>query len=286
MHYQPYLSLKLLHRYYQKQACPDFVIEPTAVCQRWLRGHRFILKPRENGLQMLVPLVSDQPMIPLAEPLNLTFLLKLKNPAFVSFTQLDPQYRTGRSLYVFSHGVGSPADTLELTATVLQREALSRPVEQQTALERRCSAIAELHALRRSAVFGVVEIQAEAWPSDLSQPRDFTLTFQAKQQTWTYYLIASQRSAAEEFSIQDKATEISFTPAAIAPRDRVTAAIQQRFPQSQPILLKSAAPVACQEAGRPNLQLFRQGHTQPWIPHLPNPPNQHGTQVINVLEDV
>ncbi|MBE7382963.1 MAG: hypothetical protein F6J95_016295 [Leptolyngbya sp. SIO1E4] len=289
MHYYPYFSLKLFHSYYQQQICPDFTIEPTPVCQRFLQGHRWVLKPSANGLQLLVPLENAQePMISLAEAATFTFLLRLKTPAFIAFTQLDPAYQASRSLYTFSNETLTGVDASELTSALVQRDSLTQPNADPSSLEARCAAvIATLRPAQRRSVFGLIEIHInDSLPQAFSQSREFTLTFAAKQQLWTYYLVADKGTAAEAFSIQDKDANIRFSQAALDPRDRVLTAIQTRFPGSQPIRLQSVAPVPCREVGKPNLQLFKAGHTKPWIPHLPNPPNQQGTQVINLLEDV
>ena len=296
MRYQTYFNLELFHSYYQDYICPDFTIEPTAACQRMLRGHRLVIKPNVNGVQVLVPLdASQQPVISLAPSEIFTFLLKLNNPTFVSFTQLDPLYRTSQSLYVFSNDMVADivddtfvsSEASELSSKLIQYTNLAQPVAEQSALDIRCAAIAHEYSSQQSTIFGMIEIHNNnSLSQDFSQISEFKVTFVAKQQVWRYYLVADKGASAEAFSIQDKEAEISFSPASIEPGDRILAAIQHRFPQSQPILLTSAVPVSCRKLGRPNLQLFKQGHTKPWIPHLPNPPNQHGTQVINVLEDV
>lgn len=288
MHYQPYFNLALFHDYYQKQICPDFTIEPTRVCQRILKGHRLVFKPSINGLQLLMPVESDQQtVLALDKSLIFTFLLRLKNSDFVTFTQLDPLYHPDRSLYVFSN---DGTNTSSLALTLIQRQKLAQPKSEQSPLEARCAAIAELHTVPASQLFGVIEIHHHDFPKGANQNRDFTITFVAKKQIWKYYLITDKSTSATAFSIQPKDAAIRFSPFKGDTSDRILAGIQQRFPESQTVLLRSDTPVACREIGRPNLQLFKKGNDKEqdklWISNLPNPPNQHGTQVINMLEEV
>lgn len=295
MPYQPYFSLNLFHNYYQQKSCADFVVEPTRATQRILKGHRLLLKPSENGLQILVPLQTEQqqPVIPLANSLKFTFLLRLTNTDFINFTQLAPNYRPHSSLYVFSNNPPSDADPLTLTSSLLDLEFLSKPTAEQSPLEARCSAIAELHTVQRSKIFGVVEIYHNDFlASDFNQNHQFKITFEPRKlDYWAYYLVANQATTAESFSIKDDQGDITFSPPLVNPEDRISAEIQNRFPQSQTILIKSDVPVVCREIGRPHLQLLKKngnqnGSSELWIPHLPNPPNRHGTQVINLIEEL
>ncbi|MEM9903569.1 MAG: hypothetical protein AAF921_00900 [Cyanobacteria bacterium P01_D01_bin.44] len=295
MHYQPYFTLQLFHSYYPENRCPDVSIEPTPACQRLLQGHRLVLKPRVDGVTLLVPLETpppqqqpQQPVVALAPSLRFTFLLQLKQPNLISFTQLDPKFQAGRSFYVFSNETLKAPGTLDLRPTLVQRAALAQPTANQSALEARCAAIlATLPPHHRQTLFGLVEIHNHrSLAADFSQPSHFRIPFAAKQQVWAYYLVINQGTPDTAYSIKDKSAAVRFETVAIEPRDRIITAIQDRFPNSQSILLKSTQPIPCQQVARPQLQLLKQGHTQPWIPHLPNPPNQHGTQVINLLVEL
>ena len=307
MRYQPYFNLQLIHNYYRQKTCPDFTLEPTPACQRLLQGHRCLLKSSINGVQVLAPLetATNQPVIPLAQSLLWTFLLRLKNPAFVSFTDLDnPPFQVGRSLYVFSNETLTQPGSSELKAGVIKRSELTKPAATQSEpattqsepattqsliAARRAAALATLSPRQRQTVFGLVEIHNNgSLTADFSQNSIFKVTFAAKQQIWAYYLVADKETSAQTFSIQDKnkdqSAAISFETATIAPGDRIVTALQNRFPNSQSILLKSTTLVTCQQIGRPDLQLLKDA--KPWISHLPNPPHQHGAQVINLLRDL
>ena len=288
MNYQRLFCLTIFHDYYQDQTCPDFTIEPTQACRKLLQGHRLLVKPMVNGLWVMVPLDDfQQPVIPLAESLVFTFLLKLKSQAFVSFTQLATDYDAVQSLYAFSNQNLETPGVSELSPILVQRFVLSQPAANQSALEQRWAHVSDLKIAGRDKVFGLVEIHRNgSLVTAPLQTSEFKIRFAVKQQIWKYYLIAANAAQSATFSIQDKDANIAFMKADIDPSDRVLALIQHRFPSSQPVLFQSEAPVPCQEMGRQNIQLLKNGQTQPWIPHLPNPPNQHGSQVVNVLEDV
>ena len=288
MHYQRCFSLSIFHDYYKDHTCSDFTIEPTRVCQKLLSGHRLILKPTVNGLWVLMPVNGEQqPIFPLAESLTFTFLLKLKHPGLLSFTQLDADYSAIASLYSFSNQTLTTPGVANLPAVLMQRSDLHPANPALTDLTTRLAKITELNSAERKTVFGVVEIHnngsLSTRPPTISE---FRITFAAKAQIWKYYLVAAKTSQSSPFSIQDKNAEIAFVPKELDPSDRVATAIQHRFPDSQPVLFQSETQIPCQETGRQNIQLLKNGHTKPWIPHLPNPPNHHGSQVINLLEDV
>ncbi|MDJ0703444.1 MAG: hypothetical protein QNJ46_09210 [Leptolyngbyaceae cyanobacterium MO_188.B28] len=288
MHYQRCFSLKIFHEYYRDGVCSDFSIEPTRACQKLLNGHRLLIKPTVNGLWVLRPLDGEQqPVFPLAESVTLTFLLKLKNPAFISFTQLDAGYSAIASLYSFSNQTLQTPGTMDLPSVLVQRSALHPANSGASDLETRLAKIAELKTAERRTVFGVVDIRNNgSIPTNGSTVSEFRMPFAAKAKVWKYYLIAAKTSQSSAYSIHDEDAGIVFAPVELDPSDRVVSAIRYRFPESRPVLFQSETQVPCQEAGRQNIQLLKTGHTKPWIPHLPNPPNHHGAQVINLLEDV
>ena len=291
MNYQRLFSLNLFHDYYRDRACADFKIEPTQACQRSIQGHRLILKDLENGILTLAPLdATDQPFVPLVKPLSFTFLLKLNNPEFTSFTQFETDYSAVDNFYCFSNDSLKSSDetpaTLELPRTLVKHSALRRSAAEQSALEQRLAQMIELKTAQRKSIFGIVEIQINESLSALPpQFQKFTLTFPAKKQYWNYYLVTEQGTSSD-FSLQDKTARIAFTQMETDPADRLLLAIAHQFPNSQPQRFQSQEPVTCQEAGENNIQLFKNGQTKPWLQHLPNPPNQSGTQVVNLLKDV
>ena len=203
--------------------------------------------------------------------------MQLNNLALASFTQLDPDYDAVQSLYAFSNDDLTSPGIAEMTPSLMQRAEFNQG-----------GMAKEPISFGADKVFGVVKIynNGSLSTANILQTSEFQIRFPVKQQVWKYYLITAKNGSSSPFSIQDKDANISFSQSDIEPSDRILSLIQNRFPTSQPLLFQSEQPVPCQAMGRKNIQLLKQGHNQPWISHLPNPPNHHGCQVINVLEDV
>lgn len=291
MPYQPYFSLSIRHSYYRQQDCSDVSLAPTQGCQNFLQRHRCLAKSDGRGLHVLVSLDDQQrPLIPLDEGAIFTFLLKLNNPKFTNFTQLDAGYQPGRHFYVFSNENIDAGDEWELRSQVFSFQDLHQ--KNASPLLTRCAAIAELNTLQRRQIFGVVEIHPRNnFGQVTDQPPAFKIGFTAQARRWSYYLVTDQSVAADAFSIRDQDTnaqrqKLSFSRVDSDASDRLIATIQQQFPHSQTVVFQSDTPVPCQDQGRAHLQLMKRGHNTAWLPHLPNPPNDHGIQVINLLTDV
>lgn len=73
----------------------DFYIEPSAATAALLAKRRMKLVLDAHGFSLWLrarKIAADhyQPFLPLDEPVKLTFAIRVKNPAFFNFTQLDP----------------------------------------------------------------------------------------------------------------------------------------------------------------------------------------------------
>ena len=291
MSYRPYLSLSIHHDFYRQSTCFDLGLEPSQACQRWMDGHRLVAKPKGSGLQLGYAATDDQrPLVAIKSGQILTFLLTLKNPGFTSFTQLDAGYQPGSSFYIFSNESIEDANDLHLRSQVIQFQDMRST--DPSALLSRCAAITELHTLKRSEIFGIVEIHhRERFQDFTRQAPEFKIAFAPRERPWSYYLIADQALDPDVFSIRDQSGEVrqhalSFSRVESDASDRIIASIQQQFPDSQTLVFQSDMPVPCQDQGRAHLQLMKRGHNAAWVPHLPNPPNDHGVQIINLLTDV
>ena len=294
MQYQRLFRLAIAHDYYSDKICSNFVVEPTQNCCKLIKSHRLLLKPQSDGLWVMMPVTdSQQPLMPFADDASFTFLLKLNSASFLTFTNLAAEYDATQSLVVFSSDDLSESDlgtgTVSLKSSLLQLSELKQAKAEQSALAQRLSALGCLSTARQAGVFGLVELSAKAAllaaEAGTSEAGTFKASFAAKQQTWKYYLIADNGQS-DTFSIADKDAAISFVLTEIDAGDRLLATIQHRFPNSQPVLFQSQQPVPCQKAGRQNIQLLKAGHTQPWIEHLPNPPDQHGIHVLNLMQEL
>ncbi|MEH1945264.1 MAG: hypothetical protein V7L01_34310 [Nostoc sp.] len=277
MPYKKLFDLSIIHAYYQNQICPDFLVEPTIECHKMLSGHRLIVKNKVNGLGVILPVdAENQPWIDLADNLQFSFILKLKNQDFIDFTEID--WQPGHDvIYQFSNAKNTNIEAAALEMTKINLSERKLP--------------------RGQNIFGIVDIYHNASISKvLHQGNEHKITFQAKKQQWQYYLLTDSETNGDEFLIQDKDTtrntEIKFTKftsAETEKTDPTLSVLQKQFPQSQQYIFQSNSKIACQEAGIKNLQLLnkkKNENSNPtvWIEHLPNPPNYNGIQVINALK--
>ncbi len=276
MNYRTLFELNIFHDYYQNKVCPDFSIEPTTECSRILNGHRLIVKNKINGIVVIAPVDSEQkPWIELADNLQFTFILKLKNKDFIDFTDIDWK-PAGNVIYQFSNENNTQIglSDLEINQTKLSDRKLPR----------------------RQNILGIVDIyNNESMPEFLDQRSDYQITFEAKRQHWRYYLVTDTVTNGDEFLIKNKTkdteTEIKFTrlTSTEAETEPIFSVLNQQFPQSQQYLFKSDSEIVCQEAGIKNIQLLKKKKIESenptvWIENLPNPSNRNGIQVINVLK--
>ncbi|MDZ8104379.1 MAG: hypothetical protein RM338_01960 [Nostoc sp. DedQUE12a] len=277
MHYKQLFELRILHEYYRDQICPDFSIEPTSECQKILSGHRLIVKNQVNGIAVIAPVDSEsKPWIELAENLQFSFILKLKNKEFIDFTEIDWK-PVDNVIYQFNNKNHSNIEVSDLVTTQTKLSDRKLP--------------------RGQNIFGIVDIYNRSSISQiLNQGSEYKINFQAKKQQWHYYLLTDSETNGDEFLIKDKdtsrKTEIKFTrftsPEA-EKADPIFSLLKQQFPQAQQYLFISDSEIACQEAGIKNIQLLKKKNSESsnptvWIEHLPNPPNYNGIQVINALK--
>jgi len=292
MLYQPCFNLSVQHQYYQQSASPDIALSATQLCQAQCRQQRLIVKSGMDRLQVSIAIDNrGKPLIPLRKKTVFTFLLTLKNPEFISFTQLDASYQPGQSFYVFNHNELTDTDDLVLQSQVFQFSDLA--AARSSPLIARCAKLMELQPLqRRSRVFGIVEIQPCQYLKRFpKQVLEFKIPFVARSRFWSYYLVTDREVADDTFSIRDLGVEqgtdkLHFSKVEQVADDHIVASIQQQFPNSKTVVLRSNSPVSCQNIGRTHLQLMKEGYGSVWITHLPNPPNDHGVQVVNLLTDV
>lgn len=275
MHYKQLFELRIIHEYYRDKICPDFSIEPTSQCQKILSGHRLIVKNQVNGIVVIAPVDSEsKPWIELAENLQFSFLLKLKNKEFIDFTEVEWK-PVNDVIYQFSNQNNIEGSDLEITQIKLCDRKLPKGQN----------------------IFGIVDIYNPSSISPiLNQWNQYKIHFKAKKQQWHYYLLADSETNGDEFLIIDKdtsrKTEIKFTrftSAEAEKTDPIFSLLKQQFPQAQQYLFISDSEIACQEAGIKNIQLLKKKNSESsnptvWIEHLPNPPNYNGIQVINALK--
>lgn len=102
MRYLQLFRLEVLHSYYADQRCPDFEIEPMEDTRKLLKNYRCVSKPLTNGLRVFIAVNDDgTAFIPLpeTEALVFGFHLRLRNPDFPLFTDLETTSQLAAPLY-------------------------------------------------------------------------------------------------------------------------------------------------------------------------------------------
>lgn len=164
MKYLLLFSLHIQHAYYSDAVCPDFVLTPMDDTKKLLRNHRCVTKYFTNGVHIyLESTEQNEPLISLDNGTPFNFQVQLTNPDFPLFTDLT-DFDLG-SPPVFGNFEEKNEQPYELTIL---------PDPSSTAAK----------------AFAFVKIQyQESWISPDNAPPIFTLSFQAKESRWHYYLL-------------------------------------------------------------------------------------------------
>ena len=92
LRYKIVFSVEILHDYYADKQCEDFEIIPSSDTAAVLKGQGMLFKIIGNKLLVLAKVnESGKPVIELRSSAKLTFFMKLTNPRFTNFTNLDYQ---------------------------------------------------------------------------------------------------------------------------------------------------------------------------------------------------
>ena len=262
----PLFSLSLQHEYYTDKVSSDFIVEPTAGCNRLLKGHRLRMKNKQNGIQIIATLdEEDQLFIPLSEDLKFTFLLKLKSNDFLQFTQLED--RKKNFIYYYNNKKVSKSETNELVSSLNERPVYLSP---------------------SSNTFGIIEISNNAGSlatldkqplsGNTQQAIEFSITFKAQKRIWRYYLISNEKNA--QFSIEDSTGAISFSQAAIADDDVRGQKLSIEYPNYSILQFVSSEAIAYQQQ-LPKSITLKKG-SEVIIPSLPVTDSR--SQVVNLIK--
>ncbi len=125
----PFFSISLLHEYFLSRSCLDFELAPADDCMTAFRKGGILGKTLGNRYQTLIQANGEQqpfcdtPAEKVYRQLwgktVFRFYLRLKQPLFVNYTNLDPAYG-GRQKFYFSNLSGNKdRDTLALPASVI-----------------------------------------------------------------------------------------------------------------------------------------------------------------------
>jgi len=298
--YSPYLQLSLSHLYYQQRNCPDIFISPTASCSRLLEGHRCLLKGSQNRLVVLIPVEAEKtPIVPLDPSLVLTFELALRNPDFLSYTELKSDFRLGETIYRYSNK--SIKKTKASRGKGSQHIVLNdNNIEPFSVVDK---------SPGESQVLGLIDLYINQFPPfrknrNKHKSQEYVIEFTPQSKHWWYYLIVGDGVDDESFSIADKQGKLKFKQVDELPFNYGQKPIHARFPHSKAVLFRSENPIQCGEQVISGLQLLKKSvpdrdgsqtdedkesdssAAQVWIESLPNPSMRNGVQVINLLKNI
>ncbi|MFA7061980.1 MAG: hypothetical protein WC156_14330 [Pedobacter sp.] len=321
-------TLNVAHGYYS-DSCRDFSFIVSAAMTGLLRNAKLIAKALDGKLNVLYEVdEGGAALVPIAGT-KLRFGMKLLNPLFSNVTEfsvttplfrntgsvasLDPAMEVVMTGRLISHAVTKTIRPVTVTVKdsagqMLQTETITTAnnrstiscdlsgqaagtysvVEDYPAETETTTYYSDIELLQ-AGVFGVVEIVID---SDFYASRpSFTISFNAKQETLKYYVVAGNYNAAEfnHLSVADngfaedgrpminftRVTSDAFTTDEISPGMLAKA-------NDKVVLFKSQALVARQEIARKNIQLSKNGDIL--IKHLPQigADNVNGDIIIHI----
>ena len=264
--------LELRHDYHANNRCTDFDLVPTAATQKRLKQQRMRLRTFGYGLEVLAEITaSDELFIDLGTGIELEFLLLLRNPAFVQFTQLP----TLTPLTTEEQANGSQKWNAYSTSTLGEND---RAMPHSELLTSRT----EAPAYSRAWAVAQVALNSNITNNIGSAPT-YTITFSARSETWKYYLLTEPTSA--DYQVVDGLAEVSFSKTNMTQEptpDQLSQRLLTQYPDATTYLFESSLPVAYSQLGRKHLNLRKDGALV--IEHLPVPANgQGGVRIVKTF---
>ena len=260
MKYLAVFAIRIRHAFYGDGRCADFSLEPDPASQRLLANHRMIARARPDGVEVFAPLDPDQtpaarPFIPFRPDLALSFYLRLQNPDFTLFTDLDGL--SGLQDPVFENPESGASGELAVRGH-------DTP----------------LPLLEKTSVFARIRIRsiAAAWLD--GGPVQYTITFQPRQTRWAFYFISDKlngngrgnqtlpRIVDDDPARADAPLHFDtamLDPAPDAPTgsnpgdivdDDIARNLASRYPDHQRFRIVSSDRLACQQEARKRLALY------------------------------
>jgi hypothetical protein len=273
MKYEQLLSISLKHTYYKDGLCPDFTVSPQRYTEAMLkrdaekrhnnknteklldekdtatllRNYRCLVKPKENGIDIYVPVNDNKkPIIQFANDTQLSFELRLKNSEFPLYTDLSQL----------------PSNDNFLRPDPIQDGRFG------------------------DNVFATIKIQRDFNKiNEFSSNIDFE--FFAKPVRWLYYLVTNQGINDSDFLITfDAQGSPSYTwkQITIAELDNISTMLAKEYPGMRRLCFVSEQNIPCREQGLKNIQLSLDQNKI--FENLPAPPirNFYRTNIGNTTE--
>ena len=272
MNYTRLFRLELRHEYHANGFCTDFDLEPTAAAAKRLKQQRMRLRSFGYGVEVLAETTATQELfIELGSGIELEFLLKLRNPAFVQYTQLP----TLTALTTEERQEGKQKWHAYSSATLGANDR-DMPHAELTA--------SRTEVPQYSGAWAVAQVALNSnITNNIGTPPTYTITFAARSETWRYYLLTEPTAA--DYQVVDGLAEVSFakTDMNVEPSpDTVSQRLIDRYPDATTYRFESSAPVAYSQLGRKHLNLRKDGALV--IEHLPVPANgQGGVHIVKTF---
>jgi hypothetical protein len=99
-------DVEVLHDFYASGRSADFLFQPTESCKAVLKRHNLVFRSKDTGFDIFSQVDLHKEGLKMKTPLKdnekFTFLMKLKNPFFVNFSELSLEPGSG-SIYFFNN---------------------------------------------------------------------------------------------------------------------------------------------------------------------------------------
>lgn len=100
--YAKLIGIDLKHSYYSDGWCTDFDVVPSEKTKELLRNHRCTTKSRLGGINIYVEVdANGKPLIPFTKNDSLNFILSLRNPEFLLFTDETPLHSSNECQVIY-----------------------------------------------------------------------------------------------------------------------------------------------------------------------------------------
>lgn len=247
MKYRSLFSVSLEHDYYADGKCPDFDVAPLEETRRLVKNHRALLRTSAAGLEVLVPVdTNGRAFLEFAPETEFVFCLRLVNPAFATFTQLE--------------------SIMELAAPVFSNVASDDSAEDLLPISR------NRYPRLPTGVFAMAGIRHRSPPGPLpATPFRYRIRFTARRAHWSFYCVSNMPGERGDLAIVDLGNgeagqELVFgtnnrkdLSAEPDPSDRIATELAKRFPELRRMRFVSDTAIACRETPRKRLELQLEG---------------------------
>ena len=136
-YYKQLFGIEFSHGFYIQAVCHDLLVEPTDECRQVLRHHGLLFKQQAAGGMVIYkqPNIGTasspilKPKVAIAPDTLLTFQLRLKEPHFLTITNVDQSQIKPFSGFIFCNQPDTPSSTDGITRTVkIHNGALGKPL--------------------------------------------------------------------------------------------------------------------------------------------------------------